>query len=363
MANDFCRYLSNGYSFNILSHPTKALVKPCCWFNSAYDLDSNFENARIKISNITDWTLNCNKCKNLEQVGQQSLRQTGPDWINETDHYDPVRVDFMLENTCNAACIICSEDLSSLWGKENQKLHQRKFKIVNQDDNVDGKLEKIFTNFKFDKLRYIKFFGGEPLFTDTHIKILEKIPDPENVTVHYTTNGSIFPNDRTLEVWKKFHTIIFAASIDGVGKQFDYIRWPLKWDKVQRNLFNLRDSKIHNLMFRVEFTANFLNIWYFDSVEEWVNKHFAENLHSDKTDLNMHLYHGKIFNLEFLNTELKNAILEKYCPQSKAFKVINPITPKSNFIPFWNFAETWDERRKLQWQDCFLEIRQYIDKM
>ena len=118
------------------------------------------------------------------------------------------------------------------------------------------KLEKI-------SLKYVKFFGGEPLFTDTHLKFIKHIPYPEQVILHYTTNGSIYPNDMILEEWKKFKTIIFAASLDGIEEQFDYVRWPLPWNKVSKNLMRLRENKdIWNIIFRVEFTVNFLNAYY-----------------------------------------------------------------------------------------------------
>lgn len=363
MANNFCRYLSNGYTFDILTHPNKVFVKPCCWFNAQVELDSNIKKNRLEISQINDWTQNCSQCKKIEQFGQQSLRQTGPDWIDDADHYNPVCIDIMLENNCNAACIICSEYSSSLWGKEKQKVANRKFNIADLSNDVDGKIDQIFKNFNFDKVKYIKFFGGEPFFTNTHLKILQRLPFPENITVHYTTNGSILPNEQVLDVWKKFHTIIFAVSIDGIGEQFNYVRWPLKWDKVQQNLFKLRDTKIQNLLFRVEFTASFLNIWYFDTVEKWVIDNFNSNFFGDKTELNIHLYTGEIFNVDFLSQALKDAILEKYSPDTKIYNLVKTTTPLSRFTPFFNFAKTWDNRRKLHWQDCFTDIKQYLNEI
>jgi sulfatase maturation enzyme AslB (radical SAM superfamily) len=184
-------------------------------------------------------------------------------------------MDVMLDKNCNAGCVICDESSSTLWEKEKNKLSGRTIKIKNPTQHIDNYIDQIVQNLKLDKLTYLKFFGGEPLFSDTHLKFLNHIPHPEQVTLHYTTNGSIYPNEQTLQIWKKFKLIIFVASLDGIEQQFDYLRWPLSWDKVNNNLQRIRQNKsIWNIMFRVEFTANFLNVYYFDRLENWIQNNF-----------------------------------------------------------------------------------------
>ena len=59
---------------------------------------------------------------------------------------------------------------------------------------------KTYDNFKLDpdslhvdwkSVEWLHFNGGEPLFTDVHIDIIQRIPDPSLVTVYYNTNGTI----------------------------------------------------------------------------------------------------------------------------------------------------------------------------
>ena len=265
MQNKFCGLLTNGYSFSV--NHKNLLLKPCCLYKTSSHY-LNYSDSLVYRQSISDWTPACNECRILELAGQQSLRQASKDWILNDNSSDAFVVDINLDLECNAACVMCSENSSSLWAKEKNKKYLPIASIDHNNDKIDHLINEV-AKINLSKLRYVKFFGGEPLFTDTHIKFLEKIPNPEQVTLHYTTNASIYPNAKVREIWKRFKVIIFAASVDGVGDRFDYIRWPLKWDKVSRNLLRIRDSDIWNVMFRVEFTANFLNVYYYNEVESW----------------------------------------------------------------------------------------------
>ena len=123
MPNQFCRYLSNGYSFNITNN-NSVDVRPCCLYKNKIPFDSNLlQTRKLEFESITGWTDNCSACQLLESVGQQSLRQTGPDWINNHESsQDPVALDIHLDNECNAACVTCDRHSSSLWEKEDLKL-------------------------------------------------------------------------------------------------------------------------------------------------------------------------------------------------------------------------------------------------
>ncbi len=360
MSNTFCKYLSNGYSFNVDGKNNSVLVKPCCWFRGGFKLDENIHKNRESYNNIQTWVPECSYCKNLEDSGQQSLRQTGQDWIDSSDSTYPVTVDIHLDNTCNAACVICNEHSSTLWHKENQKLLNKSFQIKPDVDTVDANLHRIVTEFDYSRLRYVKFYGGEPLFTDTHLKFLKTISNPENVTVHYTTNGSIFPSDETLATWNRFKTIIFGASIDGVDRQFDYIRWPLPWTKVSNNLLRLRDQRLHNVIFRIEFTINFLNAWYYDRLQNWVYDNWNTNAFGDPTELNIHHCYG-VFDLQRMPQKLRNEILKKYPTDHVIYHTVSNLKQTMDLEPFTKFTQKWDARRKQDWRQAFVDIAHFFD--
>ena len=360
MANNFCRYLSNGFTFTTKGDSLK--VQPCCFFlGPVVDIDGDVLHYRQTLNQITSWVPGCAHCQNMESIGQQSLRQASFDWIGEENYQEPVSIDIHLDSACNAACVMCVENLSSLWKKENLKYSNKKIDIKLHDVNeIDGWIYKITNGFNLSKLRYIKFYGGEPMLTDTHIKFLEKIPCPQNVTLHYTTNGSIFPNDRTIKIWDKFKCVIFAASIDGVDQQFDYLRWPLTWDKVSKNLLRIKQHKIHNVLFRLEFTVNFLNAWYYDQVENWMHNYFSHNEFGDVTEINLHLCGGGIFDTDFMPIALRNIVLEKYSADHKIHRLIKNLPVEKSITNFFKFTDTWDPRRSNNWREAFAEIQHFI---
>ena len=104
--------------------------------------------------------------------------------------------------------------------------------------------------------------------------------NPENVIVKYATNLSIFPNDETIELWKKFKKVILNVSIDGVGEKFEYVRWPLQWHQIDNNLKKLKQLKNQNdinLVYHIAYTGNPLTIWYLDELENYSQEHFQEH--------------------------------------------------------------------------------------
>jgi hypothetical protein len=350
--------LSNGYSFN-LNKMNDIDVQPCCIFQSKLPLNSEIlQNRKLKFESINQWTDNCSPCKGLEDNGQKSLRQSGPDWILDNEiSTDPISIDINFDKSCNAACVTCNSYSSSLWEKEESKLANKKIKINKNDDVIINSINRIVNNVSLKKLTYVKFFGGEPLFTDTHLKFIKHIPYPENVTLHYTTNGSIYPSEETLIAWKKFKTIIFAASLDGVNEQFDYVRWPLPWNKVSQNLIRLNENKdIWNLLFRVEFTANFLNTYYFDQLENWIHCNLNTNFGRDKTEINIHHCHGGIWDLEIMPENIRILILKKYPSSHTIYKIVSNLPPPISRNAWEHFVNTWDVRRKNSWQLAFPDI-------
>jgi sulfatase maturation enzyme AslB (radical SAM superfamily) len=355
MSNNFCRYLSNGYSFIVNQLDNSIGVRPCCWFRGSIRLDDQVELNRARYNAINSWIPECTQCQILEKSGQQSLRQSAFDWIGNVNHTRPISVDITFDKTCNAACVICDDVSSTLWYKEKQKLINESFVIKTDVADIDDKIDKIAQAFDYTDLRYVKFFGGEPLFTDTHLKFLKTIPNPKNVTVHYTTNGSIFPSAGTLEQWSHFKTIIFAASLDGTDQQFDYVRWPLPWHKVSDNLLRLRAQKVHNIMFRVEFTVNFLNAWYFDRLQQWVNDNWATNEFGDPTELNVHHCVG-VFDPQCMPENLRKETMQKYPPGHVIHRMISGLAEPMSLTPFNEFTNTWDQRRKQNWRQSFSEI-------
>ena len=347
MSNKFCRFLSNGYSFKLQQN--NLLVSPCCWYNGAVEFGQP-----INFNNITDWTPGCKVCHQQEQSGQPSFRHASFDIIPDVDHTSPMALDINLDMTCNAACVTCGPQSSSTWSK-----HLSNNSIIHIKTNFDYQpsLDLILNKIDLSNLRRVKFFGGEPLHTNSHLQVLKKIPYPEQVDIWYTTNASIFPTQEVLDVWSKFKLVFIEASIDGIADQFEYIRWPLLWNKVRDNLLELRAVGPVNLLFRINHTINPFNIYYYDRLEQWVNTEFSTNRLGDPTEINIHPCWGD-WGLDRTPPTLREEIYKKYQDHSMLRLLKN--SKQQNYDTISKFTDIWDPIRKNSWQATFPEIVKYF---
>jgi len=352
MTNNFCRFLSNGFS--LLQRQSKIHVKPCCWFGTSVAFNGN--ETLTHLQSVTDWHKDCGVCKQQEDSGLQSFRQTSFDIVPDTVPPGAiVALDINLDIECNAACIMCTPEYSTLWGKE-----LKKFNIARQP-NKSVSIEKILellSTLDLSQVKRVKFFGGEPLFNDVHLEILKQFPLPGNIDVWYTTNASIYPKQEVLDMWAKFKLVFFEASVDGIGAQFDYIRWPLRWDRVEQNLLLLREQAPPSVLFRINHTANPLNVLYYGSLLDWVDTKFATNRLGDATEINVHPCWGD-WDLSKTPMALRERVHRLY-PDSVVSNLLKNTKIDTNTSTMSDFVKQWDLRRKNSWQTAFPELIEYL---
>ena len=352
MANKFCRFLSNGLSLDV--NQSKVGAKPCCWFNTSVLFDN--KNCLDHLHLVNDWIPDCGVCKQQEDSGSHSFRQASFDMVPDTvDNGTLVTLDINLDFECNAACITCGPQLSTLWSKELKKVN------IAHAPTESIKLKQIFellNQLDLSQVGRIKFFGGEPLVNDIHLEILKKFPNPSDIDVWYTTNASVYPKQKVLDIWSKFKLVYFEASIDGIGEQFNYIRWPLKWDKVQNNLLRLKEEAPSNVLFRINHTVNPLNVLYYDRLLDWVNTTFATNRFTDPTEINVHPCWGT-WALTKTPVELREKIYQIY-PESAVGNLLKNTQIDNDHTAISNFIRQWDSRRKNSWRLTFPEIVEYF---
>jgi hypothetical protein len=112
-------------------------------------------------------------------------------------------------------------------------------------------------------------------------------------------------------------------------------------------------------MFRIEFTANFLNTYYYDRVEKWMHDNLATNLGGDRTEINIHQCWGE-WAIEKMPMGIRQLIMEKYPANHRIYKLVSNLPPPTNLETWQNFVETWDQRRNNQWQQAFPDLLQYL---
>jgi glutamate-1-semialdehyde 2,1-aminomutase len=91
---------------------------------------------------------------------------------------------------------------------------------------------------KPESIRELYFSGGEPMLQKQVEEIIDFCIAQEiaaNVCLKFNTNCTVL-HDRILKKLGKFQKLFMGLSIDGFGPYWEYIRYPGKWDQVDRNI-------------------------------------------------------------------------------------------------------------------------------
>jgi radical SAM protein with 4Fe4S-binding SPASM domain len=267
-------------------------IAPCCKFQrQLYDQQFNiqthtiqeYKNSqllnKIKQEFLQDqWPQGCERCRIEEESSIASKRQLDWDrWQDYYKSYDLTKSDFITAsiafgNTCNLKCITCGPDSSSRWEKEAQDL-----------------FGKTVPHFRFYKNSFIHDFvsnapgvihldipGGEPFLSGlTEQKLLLQhyidTDQARHVSLHYTTNATIFPDDDWWKLWTHFKEIDLQLSIDGIESRYEYIRYPAEWNTLIKNTnqYLKLQAELPNLRLSVSHTVSGYNIYYLDEFFSW----------------------------------------------------------------------------------------------
>lgn len=245
----------------------------------------------------------CRKCYEEEDAGRtRSLRQIynnvsgfNYDIVHDVDPNNPkvTWLELSFSNRCNLKCRMCGPFYSTTWFEDWAEVPEYAFGVagvgntreaVNKFLAVNKKKPITFDVTTLDKyipdLRMVKLTGGEPFLIPEYDYILEKVHEighAENMWLDYSTNLTVRPKKRLLELWSKYKQIKFATSLDGIGKVIEYQRNPTKWETVDTVMNDL--MQIPNAWVGVRTTQTIYNIldmpniaMYFAELEDKYHK-------------------------------------------------------------------------------------------
>ena len=231
--------------------------KPCCmnqdrdWkmFNNLDQYWHSSTLARIRhnlLNNIRDPS--CQYCWDIEDKGHESMRQAvakSRSYIPKTDSPPSIKqVKLITGRTCNLACMMCFDTVSStykkLWKTDISWVMPIQKRIrLDYDVEMDSYIRK-----NAHSLEFIEVLGGEPLFDKRFMELIDyliKIGANNHMTLFIITNGTIFTH-KIKQKFKKFKKTVFVVSVDGVGLINDYQRWPSIWSDVKKNIEIINDN-------------------------------------------------------------------------------------------------------------------------
>lgn len=259
---------------------TEGTAKPCCLYRGE-PMGNLKEESLIdiwngeKYNNFRQEFLDgkmpegCAMCWENEDAGYKSKRLQDKEKFSShiekigKDITPPVYLDLKFGTLCNLKCRSCGSVNSSSWKADEIKLYGRVLDNkdalwVKKNPGIWDELEKIMPT-----VEHMDFTGGEPFMIDQHFDLLKSAVESghsKHISIHYNTNGTIRPPEEIFDLWQEFKSCEIMFSIDGVGKQFEYIRSGADWDEVWSN-FNYFKSKDY-LRIQVCHTVSLYNVYY-----------------------------------------------------------------------------------------------------
>ncbi|OPZ97342.1 MAG: molybdenum cofactor biosynthesis protein A [Bacteroidetes bacterium ADurb.Bin408] len=264
--------------FNNMTIYKDGEIRICC-FNTAlcighYPLQ-NFEEIWFgaKRKTITGLFLNgtypptCSHClkEGLDINSPDSkVKNIGVFGLSTTKNY-PAHIDFMLDDTCNLDCIMCSRVASSSSTNTDAGL---KNKIV-----FDGSFIKQITPF-LKQGKFFAFSGGEPFLIPLYAELWEIIRTYNPAaTIYIQTNATVL-SEKIKRQLEKYRPEL-SLSIDSLNKEtYEKIRRGASFDTISENLnYFLNYARQHNKKLSMRVTPSVFNVNEIPDIVNYCNSH------------------------------------------------------------------------------------------
>jgi len=241
---------------------------PCCLIRPR---SADIDKMRTQLLN-GERPIECKTCWDLEDKSIESDRQIknkSLDFYLDRDierieedckngNYSTKTVKIAISNLCNSTCVTCGSELSSAWATLRK---EKTFTIVDQTkiDSID-----------WGGLVMLSFVGGEPLIDKKVFATLEKMIELGNTDcfIDMVTNGSVELTTKQIEILSKFNNVQMVLSIDGIEKRFEYMRYPLKWNKLLDNIDLFKEL---GFSLAISYTVSNVNAMYYNETIDWFN--------------------------------------------------------------------------------------------
>jgi MoaA/NifB/PqqE/SkfB family radical SAM enzyme len=236
----------------------KDVEDPLTYFNS-----NDYKKIRLEMLNGMEPEI-CKKCYDFERNGGYSIRKNTLDeydikeLVNKTDtstgelqELTLNYVHFMWGNKCNLKCKMCAPEVS------NQLIDEFRAMGMKVADNVDD--INLEWSFEYNRpllekiapyISILNVTGGEPLINNDFLdycKYLAEQGYSKNIRLTFHTNLTVIPG-KFVDTWRNFKWVNAKLSIDAIEEDYEYIRYPGKWNIVSKNihdLINITDSMPH----------------------------------------------------------------------------------------------------------------------
>lgn len=319
----------------------------------------------------------CKKCFDEEAAGKNSKRlRDNHRWhfLFEDNIVQPRLLDINMGTTCNIKCRTCTAASSSGWNKEYKDAGyfsgtDAEYKLYLQNLNNsfydDSLFWKQFANH-IDDISHIDFYGGEPFLVKKQWDMLQLAVDrgvAHQISIHYNTNGTIWDSSKE-SLLKQFKQVAIDFSIDGIEKQFEYMRHPAQWNTVLDNFKYVCELEKHNSVFFVSVchTVSTLNVLHISDFLKYFYE-FTDNIY-----LNL-VHEPEWYCIKNIPATIKKQIKKNVNKNTPNSEITDPVlefmfsekNKKSVWQKFLQTTRWHDNYRKEDFQKTFSDFNKLIE--
>ena len=305
----------------------------------------------------------CLRCYTEEDKGVRSKRieeiKNYPEYTvdvarevtDSTGYMKDVQLEFVelrLGNTCNVACRTCNPASSSKWRNDYDALQKATTFQLTDYNTLEGFRWPEREGFWDDLLQHcdhVKTFyinGGEPMLIKEHFAFLERLVElgKTDIKLWYNINMTIM-NEKVIELWRKFDRVKISCSIDDLGDRNHYIRYPTKWNDVEKNFLRLKKE---NFELDITQTVSWMN---YSTLDDFYN--FFTKKHG------IYVYHNMVYDPAILSP----AVLPKTM-RDEIHKKFEQVFDKPKFEALMNMFNTPEDES--QWKKA-IEYTKRLDEI
>ena len=355
-------------------------IAPCCKYRETPEEKLNITQVSIDdytnstfLKKIKDtmlqnkWPEGCFRCKQEEASGIKSKRILDYErWPVEFDTYNEdkgyIIAAIAFGNTCNLKCITCHSGASSLWRKEY-------FDIYGIDNAPVDKLSSDASEIydAMPNIIHLDIPGGEPFLSEIkkQKRLLQRYVDSgqsKDITLHYTTNGQIFPGQEWWNLWQNFKEIDMQLSIDGVGKRYEYIRFPAKEGIIEKNtqLYIEKEKTNNNLRLSVSHTVSSYSIYYLTEFFDWCEQVGLPRPWCGVVNTPKHM-RPQVFPQAIKNKIIKHLNSSRHQDVHTWATYLTNNDSSGHYEKFLQITDAHDRYRKLSFANTFPEVKELLD--
>lgn len=289
------------------------------WKSNRKDVWAAFESNKQHLHNP------CNQCYDENGVKDYTVadiygNMVRNNYINWHEDKDKLRyLEWTTSNICNQMCVMCSSRYSTIWQKYDEEFGREVYPTTQLSNSAIDKIKKLVPN-----LEYVVIKGGEPFADMKNMALLEYMGKTNsNCKINIVSNLQGI-TQRHIDILKTLPNLDLNASIDGIGREYDWIRGG-NFDRTIDNMKSIYEQtgikttvivtisvyNFHSLEKILDFFYNkeyckFITMYNVVQSPEWCNPRFLDENDIEETlfwlrkyDLKLHKKHdfGNLLNM------------------------------------------------------------------